>query len=367
MKIAVLNTGSGTIKSALVEASPGEARLLRHETVARHPDEPLEQAIREVLEKIAIRKIEAIAHRIVHGGNEYTRAIRIDEAVEDSLEALGEFAPLHNPPALEGIRVARRVLPGLPAIAVFDTAFHADRGLDSRLYALPWDLSQTFAIYRYGFHGLAHASLVESLALARQCDPRSIDAVTLQLGSGCSACAVENGRSTETSMGFSPLEGLPMATRTGDLDPSVVFHLMRKGLSIDEVETILNQESGLQGLAGESDIRAVLRAEAGGEPRAAIALSLFVRRIVGTVGAYLTLLGGRGSLVFGGGIGTNSAELRRRIAAGLRAWDIALDPERNVQGRPGRISKPGFREVYVFETDEETIIAREAASVLQSS
>lgn len=365
MKIAVLNTGSGTVKSAVVETTKdGETSLLRRETFERSDDEPLEETLRRALLAIEADAADGLAHRVVHGGVDFVQAVEIDAAVERSLEALSVMAPLHNPPALEGIRVARRILPELPAVAVFDTAFHADRSLSSRLYALPCDLMEELGLYRYGFHGLAHASLVESLARANHCDPRSVDAVTLQLGAGCSACAVENGRSVETSMGFSPLEGLVMATRSGDCDPAIALALLRQGRSVDEVEWLLNRESGLLGLGGSADVRELLDSEQLGNRRAAVALSLFVRRIVLTAGAYFTLLGGRGSLVFGGGIGTHSAEIRRRVAAGLRAWDVLLDPERNEQTSSGHVGKPGFRGVYVFETEEESIIAREAAAVL---
>lgn len=370
MNIAVLNVGSGTVKIALAEVSGSAVRLVLRETVARarHSDDDLEDALCTALGKIRdVAGIEAVAHRVVHGGREFTRPVRIDESVERCLEALTPLAPLHNPPALAGIRVARRSLPDVPAIAVFDTAFHAERSEASFAYALPWNLAHTLSLYRYGFHGIAHAALLEALARARGRDPRSIDAVTLQLGSGCSACAIEKGRSVETSMGFSPLEGLPMATRSGDVDPSVVIHLLRQGHSLDAVEALLNRESGLRGLAGSPDMRDVLRAEGAGEPRAALASAVFVRRVVATVGAYLTLLDGGGSLVFGGGIGTHAAEVRWRVAEGLRAWDVALDRDRNLAGVPGRISKPGSREVYVFETEEEPLIARAAASLLGQS
>jgi len=364
MKIAVLNTGSATVKSAIVETKDGESSLLRRQTFERRDDRSLEQTLREALLALEAEQADALAHRVVHGGIDFVQPVEIDAAVERALERLCTLAPLHDPPALEGIRVARRVLPDLPAVAVFDTAFHADRSLSSRLYALPWDLMEEHGFYRYGFHGLAHGSLVESLARAKGCDPRSVDAVTLQLGSGCSACAVENGRSVETSMGFSPLEGVMMTTRSGDCDPAIALALVRHGRSIDEVESILNRESGLLGLGGSADVRDLLHAEGEGDRRAAVALSLFVRRIVLTAGAYFTLLGGRGSLVFGGGIGTHSAEIRRRVAAGLRAWDVLLDPQRNDRTSSGEIGKAGFRGVYVFETEEEPLIAREAAAVL---
>lgn len=366
MKIAVLNAGTATVKAAVVDVSRAEAQTMFRATVEIPEKERLEDALLAALERIPRTELDAVAHRVVHGGMEFTRPVCIDESVERSLEGLNPLAPLHNPPALAGIRLARHIVPDVPAVAVFDTAFHAERSQVSHLYALPWHLARTLSLHRYGFHGIAHASLLQSLAQARNCEPRCIDAVTLQLGSGCSACAIENGRSVETSMGFTPLGGLVMATRSGDVDPGIVLHLVRSGYSLDAVESLLNRDSGLLGIAGSSDMRQVLRAEEAGERRAALAIDLFVRRIVATVGAYFTLLGGRGSLVFGGGIGANSPEIRKRVAAGLRAWDVALDPERNLGGATGRISKSGLRGVYVFETAEEPVIARAAASVLRA-
>lgn len=366
MKIAVLNAGTGTVKAAVIDVSWEGSEPVWRETVERGHDEPLEIALRAAAERIPRASVEAVSHRVVHGGVEFTRAVVVDAAVENALGRLVQMAPLHNPPALEGIRIAREIFPDVPGIAVFDTAFHAERSLTSRLYALPWDVARSHGLYRYGFHGIAHASLVDSLARSTGCDTRAIDAVTLQLGSSCSACAVQNGCSIETSMGFTPLGGLTMATRSGDIDPAVVFHLSRNGYALDEIETLLNRRSGLLALSGSADMRAVLEAESNRDRRAALAVGVFVRRIVETVGAYLTLLEGRGSIVFGGGIGTHSAEIRRRVAAGLGAWDVALDPDRNHASLPGRISKPGSRGVYVFETEEDRLIARQAASVLRA-
>jgi acetate kinase len=290
----------------------------------------------------------------------FTAPVRIDAEVERSIEAFSHLAPEHNPAALEGVRLARELFPEAPAVAVFDTAFHLGRAEESIRYALPWELGESLGLVRYGFHGIAHESLVRSLAEIESKPTTGVTAVTLQLGGGCSACAVAAGRSVETSMGFSPLEGLVMATRSGDVDPSIVLELIDRGESPAEVRELLCRKSGLEGIAGDADLRKVLAAEAGGRERARVAVALFVRRIVMRVGAYLTLLGGRGSLVFGGGIGTHSAEVRRRVADGLAAWNVALDPERNREpGVRGLISRPATRPVYVFETDEERLIARE--------
>jgi len=290
---------------------------------------------------------------------------RIDAAVERAIDSLGCLAPLHNPLALEGFRVARERFPGRPMVAVFDTAFHANRPSESLRYPLPWEVCDSLDLFRYGFHGIAHASLAEALASAEGVHDGGVTAVTLQLGAGCSACAVEQGRSIETSMGFSPLGGLPMATRSGDLDPGVVLGLLRQGYGVEELEDLLTRGSGLRGMTGASDMRDVLRAEEAGDERAAVAVALFARRVVALVGAYFTLLEGHGALVFGGGIGTHSAEIRARVAAGLRAWNVDLDPDRNSSGAPGRISRDGTRPVYALETDEERLIARSARALVE--
>jgi acetate kinase len=360
MRIAVLNAGSATAKAALFEVDPDGARCLGRGAREVSGAGGHAAAFRAVLEQVGASSadLDAIGHRIVFGGRGFSAPARIDAEVERAIEALSRIAPQHNHPALEGIRVARTLHPGRPEVAVFDTAFHGRRPPESLRYALPWDLCDSLGFFRHGFHGIAHESLVGSLAEAQGGGAEGVTAVTLQLGAGCSACAVENGRSIETSMGFSPLEGLPMATRCGDLDPSVVLELVEAGRPVAEVRELLTRRSGLAGLAGDADLRAVLAAAAAGGERAGVAVSLFVRRIVTTVGAYLTLLGGRGAIVFGGGIGANAAEIRSRVAAGLAAWNVALDAARNEEPAVrGSIAAAGARPVYVFETDEEQRIA----------
>jgi len=365
MRIAVVNSGSATLKAGVAEVASGEARILVRAEVARTKEDVVaEMAL--LLERLGppLASAVACAHRFVHGGARHVAPEFLDDALERELEALGRLAPLHNPVALACAKAARALAPGRPQIAVFDTAFHAGRAEESLRYALPWDLCDSLEIRRFGFHGLAHASLLRALARDQAVSEREVDAVTLQLGAGCSACAIRAGRSLETSMGWTPLEGLPMATRSGDVDPAVVLALVRGGRSADEVERILARESGLLGLAGSADVRDVLGAEARGDARARVALALFARRIAATVGAYLTLLDGRGAVVFGGGIGARSPEIRARVAAHLAAWDVALDPERNAAGTPGRISPPGRRGVFLFATDEETELARAAGELL---
>jgi acetate kinase len=360
MRVAVLNAGSATVKAALVEVDSGAARVLGRGSEEFAEDGERAAAFRAALAAAGALEggVEAIGHRVVHGGRTFSAPARVDAEVERVIDDLARLAPQHNPPALEGIRIARELFPERPSVAVFDTAFHAERAPESQRYALPWELSDSLGLARFGFHGIAHASLVESLAEAEGRRAGEVAAVTLQLGAGCSACAVDAGRSVETSMGFSPLEGLPMATRSGDVDPSVVLELVDRGRSPGAIRDLLTRQSGLKGLCGDADLRNVLAAEAAGSERARVA----------TVGAYLTLLGGRGAVVFGGGIGTHSADIRRRVAGGLATWNVALDPRRNDDPHArGIVSARGARPVYVFETDEERLIARNAYDLLQGA
>lgn len=364
-RIAVLNAGSATLKVAVFRAGADADGIVEHErneyawNEADATGTPLDDALAR------LEPPDAIGHRVVHGGARFHRPTRIDASVEEEIERLIPLAPLHNARALAGIRAARRAFGDVPSFALFDTAFHAQRSPESMCYALPATLVQELELKRYGFHGIAHAALGRALADARAVAPSEVTAVTLQLGAGCSACAIAGGRSVETSMGYTPLEGLVMASRCGDIDPSIPLHLARAGYAPDDIEHRLNRESGLLALAGHADVRDILAAEAAGDERAAFALRAFVRRIVATVGAYLTLLDGVGALVFGGGIGTHSAPIRERIAAGLGAWDIAINPRLNTPEAVGRISRPDSRPVFVFHTDEERFIAGEITALIR--
>ncbi len=360
--VAVLNAGSATAKAALVEVA-GEGDTAHVSWRGSRPLDSLGRAgsaFASLLDELREHQpeVEAVGHRVVHGGNRFTQPVRVDSSVENEIARLSPFAPLHNPLALEGIRAAKDAFPTTPMVAVFDTAFHAHRPPESIRFPLPWKLTEELQMFRYGFHGTAHASLADSLAQAERMNPEDVHAVTLQLGAGCSACAIAGGQSIETSMGFSPLGGLPMATRSGDLDPGVLLTLLRNGMSASDLENLLTRQSGLLGITGSADMRDVLAAETRGDERARVGLALFVRSVVAVVGAYLTLLEGRGALIFGGGIGTGSHELRQRVSAGLTAWNVTLDADRNASGVPGLISSSSSRPVYVFETDEETRIAQ---------
>jgi acetate kinase len=347
------------------------------------------QAIRWVFEQLEkggddggdpapVSPVHAVGHRVVHGGERFSQSVVIDEAVMAEIEALSTLAPLHNPACLAGIHGTRAVLGStVPMVAVFDTAFHHTLPPCARAYALPYELAARHRIRRYGFHGIAHASLAAGYAGFTGSTLEKDRIITLQLGNGCSVTAIARGKSIETSMGFTPLEGLVMGTRSGDLDPSIVSYLAhRENVDVAEIERWLNERSGLLGVSGRTnDMRELLHAATQAQDeRAALAIELFCYRARKYVGAYLAVLGGADGIVFGGGIGENSPEIRARICAGMEWCGLFLDADRNMAavglppGSAARISQEGAEMgVYVVADDEETWIARETVRCLRGS
>ena len=317
-------------------------------------------------------EVHAVGHRVVHGGESFRNHARIDGGVIREIENCMDLAPLHNPANLSGIRAARALLgEGVPMVAVFDTAFHSTMPEASYLYALPYQLYRRHRVRRYGFHGTSHAWLAQRYAELAGRPRDAVDLITLHLGNGCSACAIRQGRSVATSMGFTPLEGLVMGTRCGDVDPSLVEHIaLKEGMSLREMDSLLNKQSGLFGVSGlTSDMRELLDEEREhGDRRATLAIDLFVRRVKHYVGAYLAELGGAEAIVFSGGIGENSPEVRRRICDGLGWLGIDLDPAKNAAATPGTEGEVGMAgarvRLAVIPTDEERMIARETVAVL---
>ncbi len=389
MRILTLNAGSSSLKFQIIEVAPNgsaerrlrgridaigtaETRLelwLGGERVttpeAAAPDHFT--AARLALEQITGHGVafDAVGHRIVHGGTRFTQPVRIDAAVTTDLELLSELAPLHNPAGLAGVRACRAALgPELPMVAVFDTAFHAALPPAAAQYALPRDWTDACEIRRFGFHGLAHRYLAERY---RERGGSGRRLITLQLGNGCSAAAIRDGRSVDTSMGFTPLEGLMMGTRAGDLDPALIPHLMRRlGLDADTVLDGLNHRSGLLGVSGRSrDMQRLLELEAS-DAAAQRAIELFCYRVRKTVGAYLAVLGGADAVLFGGGIGENAPAIRHRILEGLAWAGLRLDPERNrLATAEARISADDSTcAAYVFPVDEERVIAQDTFGCL---
>lgn len=318
-----------------------------------------------------IADIAAVGHRVVHGGARFVRSVRIDDEVLSAIKGCADLAPLQNHANIEGVEAVRAIGVGVPQVAVFDTAFHATMPEAAHTYAIPADLCKSLGIRRYGFHGTSHRYVLDRYRRALGKDEEDVSLITLHLGNGCSACAIERGRSVDTSMGFTPLEGLVMGTRCGDLDPSIVQHLMeRGGMSIAEVSEVLNERSGLLGLSGISpDMRDLLAVIAErDDPRAKLALEVFCERVRKYIGAYFVRLNGPDAVVFTGGIGENSAPIRARIGEGLECIGLKLDTAGNerVSGRGvERISADGSRlAAYVIPTDEELMIARDTAMVL---
>ncbi|EAU65031.1 acetate kinase [Stigmatella aurantiaca DW4/3-1] len=330
---------------------------------APHPSQ--EDAFREAVSRLEWLHPEApaaIGHRIVHGGPHLRQHQALTPKVLQALEDATHFAPLHIPPALELIRAVRKRFPGVAQFACFDTAFHATLPEEASAYALPRPYREQ-GVQRYGFHGLSYESIVEQL---RPHVPART--VVAHLGSGASLAALEHGSSVDTSMGFTPTGGIPMATRTGDLDPGVLFWLMRSArLDVDALESLVNHDAGLHGLSGRApDMQALTKAAASGEAAAALALSVFTRSVAKTVGAYAAVLGGLDLLVFTGGVGENSPEVRRQVCARLEHLGIALDARLNPRGQD-TVSAGGSRcAVRVLPSDEEGRIAHHVRALMRA-
>ena len=411
MNILVLNCGSSTVKFQVIETDAKRIRADLDRCLARglveqiggkalvtleaagQPKERFAQPLRDhhdaidlilrwiVLEPGRIEgigglgDIHAVGHRVVHGGERFHEHSRIDEEVLAGIEDCIDLAPLHNPVNLKGIRAATDLLgEAAPQVAVFDTAFHMTMPETSYLYPIPYQLYRRHKIRRYGFHGSSHQYLLYRYRQLTRRKRTKVDIITLHLGNGCSACAIVDGRSFMTSMGFTPLEGLMMGSRSGSIDPSLVEYLvMKEGLTVSEVDTLLNKQSGLLGVSGlTSDMRELLEEEAENQDRRArLAIDIYCRRVRHYIGAYLAEMGGAEALVFSGGIGENAAEVRRRICTGLGWFGLELDEAKNANlasGEAGEISAEGARlKAYVIPTNEELLIARETFAVLSEA
>lgn len=363
MRILVLNNGSSSVKYRLYDGD----RLVSKGLVERVTD--YEAALGEVTDSVDLAGLGAVGHRVVHGGLRFTEPTLITDDVVSAIEELVPLAPLHNPANLAGIAVARKLLPGVPQVAVFDTAFHRTLPEAAATYAIDRDVADRYGIHRYGFHGTSHAYVSRRTAALLDRPLADVNTITLHLGNGASACAVEGGRSVATSMGLSPLEGLVMGSRSGDLDPAVVFHLHRTaGMSVDEIDDLLNHRSGLVGLAGAGDMREVLSRRASGDRAAALAIDVYCRRIRSYVGAYYAVLGRLDAIAFTAGVGENAAAVRAESLAGLDRLGIEIDPARNDSVREGIISPEGATvTVCVVPTDEELEIATQTRSVVGGS
>jgi acetate kinase len=331
-KIAVINSGSSSIKFKLFD-------MQKHEVIA---SELIESNSKELVEQLFKKYdgFDMVGHRVVHGGEEFSESVLIDEHVMQKIESLIPLAPLHNPANLYGIKVVKELYPNVPQVAVFDTAFHSSMPKEAYMYALPYGLYEDKKLRKYGFHGTSHSFVMKQTAKILSKDVDELNIITLHLGNGASACAIENGKSIDTSMGFTPLEGLVMGSRSGDIDPAIVIYLQREiGMSFDEVDKLLNKKSGLLGICGDNDVRAIVESD---DEKSKLAIDMMVRRIKKYIGSYMALLRRVDAIVFTGGIGENSAYIRDRVVDGLRLLDT---------------------KVLVVKTDEELEIARECLKV----
>lgn len=394
MKILVVNCGSSSLKFQLIDSETEEvsasglcerigldggmiykAHGEKREEEMELPDH--EVAIKKVLNTLldseigvlnSLDEIHAIGHRMVHGGEKFSSSVVITEEIIHEIESCNDLAPLHNPANLLGVRACQEVMPGVPNVAVFDTAFHQTMPEKAYLYALPKEYYEKYGVRRYGFHGTSHSFVSKRLAELAGLDINHSKMIICHIGSGASISAVKDGKSVDTSMGMTPLEGLMMGTRSGDMDPAIIEYICQKeNLSVSEMTTILNKKSGALGLSGVSnDYRDLLAAEAAGNKDAHNALEVMIYRVIKYIGAYHMILGGADAIAMTAGVGENNLELRKRIVDGLSAIGIKLDNEANRErGDEAKIStEDSSVQVWVVPTNEELAIARETARLV---
>jgi acetate kinase len=372
-QIFVVNSGSSSIKYQLIDVETEEVALSGLIERIGEPGSGVadhEAGMRQVLDRLgSATQIVAVGHRVVHGGSTFDRATLITPEVESQIDELSALAPLHNPANLQGIRAARKALPDVPHVAVFDTAFHQTLPAAAYTYAIDAELAEKHRVRRYGFHGTSHKYVSEQAAIFLHRPLSELKTIVLHLGNGASVAAIDGGVSVETSMGMTPLEGLVMGTRSGDVDPAVLIHLHRQaGLDFDELDTLLNRKSGLLGLTGSGDMRDVQDAASRGDSTAEAALAVYRHRVRRYIGAYIAHLGGLDVLVFTAGVGENNVLLRRRTLAGLEFLGISIDHDRNelVSKKSRFISPDGSRvAVLVIPTNEELEIARQVDALVR--
>ena len=398
MKVLVINCGSSSLKyqlidmateeslaqglverigiegSVLTQKVEGKDKYIVKEQMKDHKD-----AIRLVLAALvdenngvikSMDEISAVGHRVVHGGEKYKESVVINDEVKANIEECFKLAPLHNPANMIGIKACEELMPNTPMVAVFDTAFHGTMPEDAYLYALPYELYEKHGIRKYGFHGTSHKYVSQTCAEVMGRDIKDLKIITCHLGNGASLCAVKNGVSVDTSMGFTPLEGLAMGTRCGNIDPAIVTFLMKEeGLSVDEVNDLLNKKSGVLGISGiSSDFRDIEDAAFNkNERRAKLALKIFEYKIRTTIGAYAAAMGGVDAIVFTAGVGENGPETREKCLEGLEFLGVEIDREaNNVRGKVREISKAGCKvKAFVIPTNEELVIARDTLELIK--
>ena len=395
MKILVLNSGSSSLKYQVIDMETEEMLVkgyferigqqnsfLTHKVNGEkhkfeHPAKNHEKAIKFVMERLtseaygifkSLDELDAVGHRVVHGGEKFKDAVLITEEVIKEIEATEELAPLHNPAAVLGINACKKVLPNKPMVAVFDTAFHQTISKEKYMYPIPYEYYEKYHVRKYGFHGTSHQYVANRVAELLNKDIKDLKIVNCHLGQGASVCAIKNGQSVETSMGLTPLGGIPMGTRSGDLDPSVVTFIMKKeGLTPDQAEDILNKKSGLQAISGlVPDFREIELASYGESESAAIAIEKFKYEIASYIAKYAIAMNGVDYIVFTGGIGENQINIRKGICEKLEFMGVKVDVDaNNMRGEEKEISTPDSKiKVYVIPTNEELMIARDTKELV---
>lgn len=397
MKVLVLNSGSSSLKYQLFDMSNESVlakglveRIGLEDSILTHRPENREKkvittdipnhniAIQMVIDVLtnpeygvigSMQEIDAVGHRTVHGGSTFTQSTVIDEHVIDEMEKLVSIAPLHNPPGIMGIRACQKIMPGVPQVAVFDTAFHQTMPAASYIYGLPYELYEKYGIRRYGFHGTSHRYVSQRVAEIMDEPIADLKIITCHLGNGSSMAAIEHGKVMDTTMGFTPLEGLIMGTRSGNVDPAIIKFIMDKeNLTIKEVDELLNKKSGFLGISGvSSDLRNVEEAAASGNQRAQLAIDMFYQRIVRFIGAFAAEMNGVDVIVFTAGIGENSPQMRKAVCEKLEYLCLFVDPEVNdCRGKEIEITRPGSKvRAFVIPTNEELMIARDTATLMK--
>ena len=395
MKILVLNCGSSSLKYQLInmeteevlasgkyERIGEEEAFITHKVNGKkieikHPAKNHEEAVDFTLKQLinpeykvidSLDEINAIGHRLVHGGEKISQSVVITDEVIEIVKENIDLAPLHNPAGIIGIEACRKVMPGKPMVGVFDTAFHQTMPKERYIYPIPYEYYEKYHIRKYGFHGTSHMYVSQRLAEIVKKDIKDLKIITCHLGQGSSLCAVQGGKSVDTSMGLTPLAGIPMVTRSGDLDPSVVTYLMKKeNMSADEVENVLNKKSGVQGISGLApDFREIETASNNNDERAKIAIDKFIYEVAAYIAKYAVAMNGVDYIIFTGGVGENQINIRKGICQKLEFMGVKVDVEaNNMRGEEKEISAPDSKvKVYVVPTNEELMIARETKRLI---
>ena len=390
MKILVLNCGSSSLKYQLIDmetekvlASGKYERIGEQEAFITHKacgkkvtinhvaldhteaiDFTLKQLTNPEYKVIdSLDEVSAVGHRLVHGGEKIAESVVINEHVVDVLKEYTDLAPLHNPAGIMGIEAAKKVMPDKPMVGVFDTAFHQTIPKERYIYPIPYEYYEKYSVRKYGFHGTSHMYVSRRLAEIKNEDIKNLKIVTCHLGQGSSICAVDGGKSVDTSMGLTPLGGIPMVTRSGDLDPSVVTFLMKKdNISVEQVDSLLNKESGVMGVTGLApDFRVIEQASHEGNERADLAMKMFKYSVASYIAKYAAAMGGIDAIIFTGGVGENQINIRRDVCRQLEFMNVNIDEEaNNMRGEEKKVSKPESKvEIWVIPTNEELMIAKE--------